>query len=453
MTETNTDIDTDDLRRFARTELPKWAHAEVVGAADELDALRASANDADELWRHCEMLRRALKAACDDGWADGEGAFDRYVRNAFVGVSAAALSATPAEPEGRPVAAAYDVEVKLAVALDFIATVADMTLSATINAEPARRSIRDEARELHAKLAPPATPAEDGETGNGSYLDDEGVERNATVARTVRDVGTSNDAMERDFYWDHKDVWVYKWANERIVATHPDLPVPAAAPAEGPGEPWPPPDELAANGVDQSIQLPSVLPDAAEIERWAGLNLTPAQASVRFYAAADALRAALAAAPAVPGDEHEREVDPEAVRIPDGWRITTLDRVPVGATYDTNGWEPTGRFTRGPLPSNPDAILVLTPIAEQAAEQESRGRWIYKEDRSTPEGTHSVTIPSRRKPNWLYWNGHGGGGYKVTTDPGLAATFTEADASFLAAKTHGAVLAARPAPAVPQENK
>lgn len=55
---------------------------------------------------------------------------------------------------------------------------------------------------------------------------------------------------------------------------------------------WPPPGELAANGVDQSIQLPSVLPDAAEIERWAGVNLTPAQASARFYAAADALRAA-----------------------------------------------------------------------------------------------------------------------------------------------------------------
>lgn len=56
---------------------------------------------------------------------------------------------------------------------------------------------------------------------------------------------------------------------------------------------WPPPDELAANGVDPSILLPSVLPDPAEIERWAGLDLTPAQASVRFYAAADALRRAL----------------------------------------------------------------------------------------------------------------------------------------------------------------
>lgn len=57
----------------------------------ELDALRARANDADELWRHCKMLRRALKAACDDGRADGEGAFVGYVRDA------AALSATPAE--------------------------------------------------------------------------------------------------------------------------------------------------------------------------------------------------------------------------------------------------------------------------------------------------------------------------------------------------------------------
>lgn len=57
---------------------------------------------------------------------------------------------------------------------------------------------------------------------------------------------------------------------------------------------WPRPGELAANGAKQSLQLPSVLPDADEIERWAGLDLTPAQASVRFYACADALRAAQA---------------------------------------------------------------------------------------------------------------------------------------------------------------